>query len=186
MRGAPALPDLEALSELDERLRARPTDARAVRDALARAETALAAARRGGDRRAEQRLLGYVGNARRLLGHHEAAVADLRESRRLAERLGDQRAAVVALARLGEALRCADRSEEAVRTLRRAEREAAASAAELRHFALQHLGKALLDAGDDAGARACLGEALALRRARGDAELVASTEAALRLLPPTQ
>ena len=46
-------------------------------------------------------------------------------------------------------------------------------------FALQHLGKALVDAGRPARAATLLEEALELRRERGDAQLIESTEFAL-------
>ena len=49
----------------------------------------------------------------------------------------------------------------------------------MRHYALQHLGKTLLDAGARREATALLEDTLALRRAGGDAALIASTERAL-------
>lgn len=53
---------------------------------------------------------------------------------------------------------------------------------DLRDFVLQHHGKSLCDAGRLAEAEAKLLEALALRRAKDDLELVASTEGALALV----
>ncbi len=53
-----------------------------------------------------------------------------------------------------------------------------------RHFALHHLGKALVQAGEYARGRAALSEALALRQALGSSELISSTLEALSLLPP--
>ncbi len=50
---------------------------------------------------------------------------------------------------------------------------------EIRHFALQHLGKTLFDRGSPADATAPLEAALELRRAAGDEALVRSTERAL-------
>jgi tetratricopeptide (TPR) repeat protein len=140
-----------------------PRDRAAVEEAarLARAEAS--------------RLLGYLGNAERVLGRGEAAVAAFSESLRLAQ---GARARTVASIRLGEALRCADRPEEAERVLREA---LAGAEPGLRDFALQHLGKTLLDAGRRDEAAECLREALTLRREKGDEALVASTEAALRL-----
>ncbi|MFG1696966.1 tetratricopeptide repeat protein [Nonomuraea sp. NPDC049309] len=55
-------------------------------------------------------------------------------------------------------------------------------APELLSFALQHLGKALIDLGRREEAREVLEEALALRVADGDPELIAGSRAALRLL----
>lgn len=53
------------------------------------------------------------------------------------------------------------------------------------HFALHHLGKALMQAGAHGVARATLSKALALRLALGKAELIASTRLALSLLEPS-
>jgi tetratricopeptide (TPR) repeat protein len=82
--------------------------------------------------------------------------------------------------RLGEAYRCADRYPEAERELLAALRESRWAQDE--HYALQHLGKTLADAGRRAEALEALEHALALRRADEDSELVASTEAALARL----
>ncbi|MFQ1728785.1 hypothetical protein [Aeromonas veronii] len=53
----------------------------------------------------------------------------------------------------------------------------------MRHFALHHLGKALVQTGAYDNARAVLSEALSLRQALGKSELIASTLGALSLLP---
>ena len=53
----------------------------------------------------------------------------------------------------------------------------------MRHFALHHLGKALVQTGAYDNARAVLSEALSLRQALGKSELIASTLEALSLLP---
>lgn len=53
------------------------------------------------------------------------------------------------------------------------------------HFALHHLGKALMQAGAHGEARAALSKALALRLTLGNAELLASTRQALALLEPS-
>lgn len=163
------LPDLAPLGRFDGRLREVAADPTAVEAALAAAHVELEA---GGDR---SRLLGYVGNALRLLGRHEEAVAAQRESLAAAS---SSRAALVARLRLGEALRCAELLHEAEAELRAA---LAASDAHplLRDFALQHLGKTLVDAGRAAEAVSVLAEALALREAKGDDSLVESTRLAL-------
>ena len=179
--GAP-LPDLERLTRYDGRLRGVAADEDAVRAALADARALLDEARSAGDVRSELPLLGYVGTAHRLLAEGEAAAACLEAARCLARELGDRRAEVVALVRLGEARRCAGRPEDGERLLREAATAARAEAPTVLHFALQHLGKCLLELGRRGAARASLTEALELRRELGDAALVASTEAALRLL----
>jgi len=163
------LPDLEPLSREDARLRWVAADDAAVADAAARAEERLAAA----EPAERLRLLGYLGNAYRLLRRHDDAVAAHERAAALAE---GPRERAVALTRLGESLRCADRYGEAEAVLRGA---VAAAPPEVRHYALQHLGKTLLDAGARREATALLEDTLALRRAGGDAALIASTERAL-------
>ena len=166
------LPDLGELGAWDERLRQVPTDAEAVAGAveLARAELAATV-----DVREQCRLHGYLGNAARLLGREDEALRELGRSLELADHLGDERARTVATIRIGEALRCFDRLDEAEARLR----DALAGPAELRHFALQHLGKTLLDLGRTGEAVEVLESALELRRAAGDESLVASTRLAL-------
>lgn len=128
------------------------------------------------DPRERCRLHGYLGNAARLLGRDDEAISELERSRELANELGDARRSTVATIRLAEAHRSADRLELAERLLREA-----LGTGECRDFALQHLGKTLLDAGRRDEAIETLAAALALRRATGDAALVASTEQALAL-----
>jgi tetratricopeptide (TPR) repeat protein len=166
------LPDLGELGGWDERLRQVPTDEEAVADAieLARAELAATA-----DLREQCRLHGYLGNAARMLGREDEALRELGRSLELADRLGDERARTVAAVRIGEAQRCFDRLDEAEATLR----DALEGAPELRHFALQHLGKTLLDLGRTGEALEALQSALELRLALGDESLVASTRLAL-------
>lgn len=162
------LPDLRRLVRFDERLREVPVDREAVESAFEAATRALEA---DPD---DVTLLSYAGNASRILGRGEESIALF--ERALAAAAGEH--GVVARIGLGEAYRCADRPDEAV-----AELEAALSDA--RHagshvdFALQHLGKAVLDAGDPTRAGILLAEALELRRRRGDAALIESTELAL-------
>jgi tetratricopeptide (TPR) repeat protein len=172
------LPDLSTLVVLDERLREVAGDRAAVEDALLRAAIEL---ERADDNRARMRLLGYVGNAERALGRPDRALTAFRESHELATALGDRRGVTVALIRLGEAHRCADELGESERLLREALRgiDANASLIELRDFALQHLGKCLVEQGRSADAVPLLEEALERREAKDAAELVASTEAAL-------
>ena len=167
-----ALPDLGARCGWDERLRQVPDDPGFVEQAIARARAELAAT---ADPRQRCRLNGYLGNAARLLGRDEDAVAELGESLALAEKLGDERAVTTASIRLGEAHRCFDRLEEAEVCLR----VALDGPADLRDFALQHLGKTLLDAGRTVEAAQALEAALELRLAKGVPVLVASTEQAL-------
>ena len=166
------LPDLGELGDWDERLRQVPTDEEAVADAIGLARAELAATT---DLREQCRLHGYLGNAARMLGREDEALRELGRSLELADRLRDERARTVAAIRIGEAQRCFDRHDEAEATLR----DALEGAPELRHFALQHLGKTLLDLGRTGEAVEALQSALELRLAVGDESLVASTRLAL-------
>jgi tetratricopeptide (TPR) repeat protein len=165
------LPDLGSLSREDERLRWTAADEPAVEAAAFEAEQQL---REGG---ADQvRLLGYLGNAYRLLGRHTEAVETHERARDHAAAAGEPRVHAVALVRLGESYRGADRYGDAEAALREALEIAPP---EVAHYALQHLGKTLLDGGATADAREVLEEALRQRRAAGKEELVRSSERAL-------
>ena len=160
-----ALPHLE--SAWDERLREVAADREAAERAIALADEALASA--AGDER--RRLLAYLGRACRLTGRVDEALMYFRVAARL--RPDD----VAAQIRLGETHRCRDEYEDAERILRRALSRARGTRHE--DFALQHLGKTLLDLGQTAAAIDCLERALELRRAKSDEALIVSTEAAL-------
>ncbi len=165
------LPDLDPLVCFDERLRQVPIDGAALAAALADGRKALAVARP-----VERfRLLTYCGNAARVLGRSDEAIELLTDALELAR--GGRR--IGARIRLGEAYRCADRPE-AVEVLEQALAEARAADHQV-DFALQHLGKALLDRGDTERASGYLEEALTLRRSGADTQLIASTERALAL-----
>lgn len=148
---------------MDERLREVATDREAVAQARDEAERRLTEAE-------SVELHTYAGQAARLLGEHESAIAHL--SRALELEPSPQ-----ARIRLGEALRCADRADDAIAELAAALSEAKGTPYE--DFALQHLGKALLDADRPREAVDALTAALELRRSKRDAELIESTEAAL-------
>jgi len=173
----PELPDLSLHGLFDQQLREVASDPAAVQRALAAGRQALAEAT---GPREEARLLGYVGNALRMLGRHAEAEAAQARALALAEELGDARGLVVARIRLGEALRCADELERAEAELRTALAAARAQPSlGLTDFALQHLGKTLLDGGRAREAEPLLAEALVLREAKGDDALVESTRLAL-------
>lgn len=80
----------------------------------------------------------------------------------------------------GELNRCRDRYDVAEALLREALSVSAdPDGGHYRHFALQHLGKALLDAGRFLDAIEALEAALAIRRDLGEPSLIASTKQAL-------
>jgi tetratricopeptide (TPR) repeat protein len=172
------LPDLRALTINDGRLCGHAADRDAVVAALAAGERALATARGWGDRREEARMLGYCAEAKRLLGKEADAIPRVEAALAIARDLGDEQLLRANTIRLGELARSAGDVDTAIRVLR----EALAAAREDRYlldFALQHLGKALWNAGRASEAVPLLEEALAIRRASGSAGLVASTEEAL-------
>lgn len=175
-----SLPDLSRYAAWDERLREVAADAEAVEAAATEAASRLDDARSRSDASEEARLLGYLGNAHRLLGRHDEAIALSREALDAASRSGDERARAVALIRLGEAHRCADSFAEAVACLDEAVLlTPRPGLSDLEDFALQHLGKTYLDLGEGGRARDCLRRALELREAKRDLELIESTRRAL-------
>ena len=157
------LPALDSLAGMDARLRQVALDPERVERALVEAERRLAAGE-------SAELHEYAGQAARLLGRDEAAIAHLGRALEL-------RPSPQARIRLGEAYRCADRLDEALAELATALAESRQTP--LEDFALQHLGKALTDAGRAREAVEALEHALRLRRTKGDSALVESTEQAL-------
>ncbi|MCE7079827.1 hypothetical protein [Streptomyces sp. ST2-7A] len=160
-----------------------PADPVAYRAAHARAEAALAEARAGGGP-VGFALLRRVGVGRLVLGDPAAARGPLAEAVR---RSDTPRRRVAALVNLADAHRYDDRGPDggdaarapALPLYRRALRLARRACPELEHFVLQHLGKHHLEAGEPERARPVLLLALRTRREMGDAELIASTGAAL-------
>ena len=148
---------------MDDRLRQVANDRAAVDAALGEAERRLATGETA-------ELHEYAGQAARLLGLDEAAIAHL--SRALELDPSPQ-----ARIRLGEAYRCADRLDEALAELEAALAESRQGP--LEDFVLQHLGKALADAGRAAEGIAVLEHALVLRREKDEPALIESTEQAL-------
>jgi release factor glutamine methyltransferase len=162
---------IDELISMDARERMVPVDAPALRDAVARllaGGRALPALRQAG--------VGLVA-----LGEHTRAQAVLAEALAAAEAGGDAGAEVRVRLNLADAHRYAGRLAPAESLCRRALGIARTRCPELVDFALQHLGKCLIDRGGYPEAVDRLREALALRQAKGDAGLVASTRRALRL-----
>lgn len=155
-------------------------DPEAVEVALVRATAALVAAGAAGDDAARLELLGRVGEMERMLGRLDDAIAHLRTARTLARERGDARREITALIRLATALQYHEEHAEADALFREC-LAAIARTGERGHedFAHQHYGKCLVEQGRTVEAVAHFEHALALRQARGDAGLIASTRAAL-------
>ncbi|WP_335939819.1 tetratricopeptide repeat protein [Streptomyces sp. PTD5-9] len=113
------------------------------------------------------------------LGDHHDAQAFLRQALGLATTCGDSRAVIATQLNLGDAYRYGGDTETADALYRGALDAARIRRPELVDFALQHFGKHLMEQGDLVVARARLEEALRLRMAKGDPELIESTQAAL-------
>jgi len=168
-----SLPDLAPLVRFDERLREVPIDPRAVEAALREASRALDAADEPNERLKPADLRGHRRTHPRPGRRVDCPPPQgARAGRRRARRRGQDPA------RRGVPLRRPARRRRP--GAREALTDARQSGAHL-DFALQHLGKALLDTGKPEGAVAVLEEAWALRRDGGDAELIRSTELALAL-----
>ena len=177
------LPDLAALATFDAGLRQVAHDPPAVEAAIDLARQRLDRSETAGDGPAVLALLGYLGNGLRILARHDEAVACHRRAVALAVALDRPRTEVAATIRLGEALRNLNAFADAEDVLRRALERIRGNRSDLgayEDFALQHLGKCLTDAGRAAEAVIYLEAALALRHAKADPGLIASTERALR------
>lgn len=174
------LPDLQALTVNDDRLRGRAADPDAVRSALAHGESNLQAALASADPRQIARSLGYCAEAERLLDDFDAAERRVREALDIARALHDERLTRANTIRLGELARSCGNSDAAIRLLDGARQAAAADPDRyLLDFALQHLGKALWNAGRPHEAIPLLEQALDLRRKLCNPGLIASTQEAL-------
>jgi tetratricopeptide (TPR) repeat protein len=176
----PALPNLEALSMMDERLRQVPRDNAAFGQVLQAGQAELDAARASGDPVRLRKALTWIGTARRIARQYDRAERDLGEALELAQASGDPAQAVGEMIRLAELERCRDdftRSETMLRVALAVIRKG--GDARLEDFALQHLGKTLIDADRAGEAIVVLERALNLRQAKGDQSLIASTEEAL-------
>jgi tetratricopeptide (TPR) repeat protein len=169
------------LIRMDERQRMVPTDPAALAEAVARLVARAAAARAAGDAGGELSPLRSAGVGLVVLGRYEQARERLFRARDLAVGLGRDSALAACEVNLGDAFRYAGDPTAATPHYRAAVALGRTRAPAVLGFALHHLGKHLAERGERAAALECLTEALGLRRADGDPELVESTERALRL-----
>ena len=176
------LVDLMTLTTYDARLRQVPTNRPAIEHDVARAQGRLVDARANGNVRDVARLLGYVGEGSRVLGRLDEAIGYHEEALGLARAFDDRRIEVASRIRLAEAHRYRGNLGTAEDLFREAlDQCSAPDLAEYEDFALQHLGKCLIDRGDAMQVITYLERALARRRGKGMAALIASTDAALVL-----
>jgi tetratricopeptide (TPR) repeat protein len=174
------LPNLEPLTMMDAQLRQIPRDTAMFAKAIATGEQELALARAVAETSRLRRALLWCGTAHRIAGEYEIAEEQLREALELSRDASDTVQLIGTTIRLAELDRCRDAFTSAETLLRLALRLGERHGIkDYRDVALQHLGKTLIDAGSAAKAIPLLEEALVLRREKGAADLVASTEEAL-------
>ncbi len=170
---------LDNLITQDENLRMVPTDRSELAAAVGRLHEELRTLPKGSDPARTRLLTRWIGIGQLTLGNHDEALTSLRQSLDLAAALGNTHAVIATGLNLGDAHRYAGDAQGADALYRSALRTARDQHPELVDFALQHTGKHLMESGDLAEAQAHLQEALRLRIAKGDTELVGSTQAAL-------
>jgi tetratricopeptide (TPR) repeat protein len=132
-------------------------------------------------------LYSYLGNGYRVLYQTVRAVQYLEKALDLARQEEDLQEELRALIRLGEALKYDDRHEAALACFEQA--LAISSYKDLEHYrdyALQHMGKCLLELGEYEHALLRFEEALELRRKKNDPSLILATETAIVLTQITR
>ncbi|MER7759176.1 tetratricopeptide repeat protein [Streptomyces sp. NPDC097619] len=170
---------LQHLIAQDEHLRMVPTDRDQLTAAVAGMREDLRAPTAGNDPERTRMLARWVGIGLVTLGDPGDALAFLRQALDLATAGGNTRAAIATELNLGDAYRYAGHPQTADSLYHRALDAARDQHPELLDFALQHLGKHLMEQGDLTAARTHLLEARRLRTAKGEAGLIESTQAAL-------
>lgn len=174
------LPDLSGTTVFDERLREVPADRDSFEQAVAQGRELLQRARRHGDPESILRLLGYLGDACRVLGRLEEAASLLTEAVERSDASGDRRSGTANRLRLAEALKYKGDLDEAEIIFRRVLKDVQdPDLVNYRDFALQHLAKCCLEMGNAVEAVTLLEQALILRQQKNNARLIASTELAL-------
>ena len=160
--------------------RDEPQDVDEVRAQVERDAEALPSMSAPIDAHRRVRLLGRVGAGLRLLGRFDESARSLGEAVELARHLGDTELEIANLIRLATSVQYAGRHDEARVMLDAVLRRCASGQAPgYEDFALQHLGKLLVEQGKVGEAIPLFERALTLRRRKGDGQLVASTARAL-------
>jgi tetratricopeptide (TPR) repeat protein len=162
----------------DENLRDVPADRAGMEGAARHLETLLSSS----DTQPRERLrdLGRLGVYLRILGNLDAAQESLKDAIALANELGDEKAALANRIRLGHVYQWQRRFAEAdtvfAAVVEQCEQDMRFR--EYLDFAYQHYGKSKFDQGLYTEAEAFFRQALDIRQARGDEELIASSRLA--------
>lgn len=176
------LPDISDSIAFDENLREIVTGPERVAFAIRRARKRLQQARDVGNATQILRTLGYLTDACRVAGELDAAVRYGQEAVERARSAANRNAEVANLIRLGEAHKYRDEHAIAEPLFRQAlALSTEGDARTLHDFALQHLGKCLIEMGKYDEAIVSLEQALDIRRGKATQALIESTEQALRL-----
>ncbi|MCF3181750.1 tetratricopeptide repeat protein [Streptomyces polychromogenes] len=170
---------LQHLITQDDALRMVPTDRERLTTAVEEISQEFQAIPAGRDVGRARLLARWCGIGLMSLGNYDEARAFLRQSLDLATASGNVRAVIATELNLGDAHRYAGTAEAADVLYRQALDSARSQHPELVDFALQHLGKHLMEQGDLFAARTHLWEARQLRIAKGDVGLIESTQAAV-------
>lgn len=176
------LPDISDAITIDENLREVVRWPERMAFAIRRARKQLQESRDKGHDTQILRTLGYLTDACRVAGELDAAVTYGQEALERSRAAGNRNAEVANLIRLGEAHKYRDEHAIAEPLFREAlTLSTDGDAATLHDFALQHLGKYLLEQRRYDESIAVLERALELRREKGVQSLIDSTEQALAL-----
>jgi len=176
------LPDLSDAVVYDENLREVARWPERIAFGVRRGRKQLQQARETGNDTQILRTLGYLTDACRVAGELDASVTYGEEAVDRARAAGNRNAEVANLIRLGEAHKYRGETTIAEQLFRDAlALSDDADALALRDFALQHLGKCLMEVGRYDESIDTLEQALKLRRQKGNQPLIDSTEQALAL-----
>lgn len=176
------LPDISGAIALDENLREVARWPERIAYAIRRARKQLGEARDGANDIQILRTLGYLTDACRIAGEHDAAVAYGQEALDRSRTSGNPNAEIANLLRLAEAHQYRNDSLSAEPLFREAIALSIAGETHALHdSALQQLGTFLIELGRYDESIAALEGALALRRARGNRAQIDATMQALEL-----
>lgn len=162
----------------NEYLRERTSSPSKLREVIHSAESLLA---RGVSKEDKYFLYGAIGNLLRIIGDSKEAINYLSLNLKYSIARGDKTREIISLIRLGEALKynsnheiALDKFDKVITLCQESETQSYLD------FALQHKGKCLLEVKRVEEAMICFQEAYTIRKQKGNADLLESTDLALR------